>query len=716
MEQIFQFFNTNMAEALGWAILHSLWQGGVIAFLLFIVLLVLRKSPSQARYLMALVALFSIFLIWIFTFIYIFHQLPMQKLPTMVQPDNSPAIVIISTETHQTKLQTTTLLGYYEWVKNYFYKNFYTYFPILVLAWLLGVVLMSVRFLGSLWYLQRLRYYKVHTVSEAWQQKLRKLAQKIGIQRSVQLVESAMVEVPMVLGHFKPLILLPLGALVGLSAQQIESILAHELAHIRRHDYLVNLLQSLIEIVLFFNPFVWWVNQLIRTERENCCDDIAIKLTGDTLTFAKTLATLEEIRQVQPRHVMAFLGQRNRLPQRIKRILYQTHPKTTFGEGFVAAVIALCFFLSASLYAQYQPKKIEKEQKESAKIEEKYIKEKSEKALAVLPKKVSGNTLNQLEKENVFAQKLEDTLRIGKKYKVVRKGNDYEIYREGVLIPKQEYEKYKNDFEVKDGQIYFSPQTTEGGITLLPTPQVEQKEGKELHIYMNDKDNLILHLPTLPAPPTPSIILRGSPQEFQIFMDKDSLWSEKLKKGSIKIFSKIDTLHSKTSKMLKEMQIIFKMDSLNMQLRDFIQKNYEIREKILEDWRKKRDKYDFYLKYKNFDKPEIIIKGWKEKPKSKYYKGKPKSKNRAEDTSKTNNNHLLKTILQDLITDKVLPEGSKSFTLELRNNELWVNNKKQPKELYEKYYKKIVKQSLQSSRGFEIENGKVDLIISYSEK
>ena len=109
-----------------------------------------------------------------------------------------------------------------------------------------------------------------------WQERLDRLARALRLSRPVALLESCLAEVPVVIGYVRPVILMPVGLLAGLPAGQVESILLHELAHIRRHDYLVNLLQTSVEGLLFYHPAVWWISGVIRAERENCCDDLVV--------------------------------------------------------------------------------------------------------------------------------------------------------------------------------------------------------------------------------------------------------------------------------------------------------------------------------------------------------------------------------------------------------------------------------------------------------
>src|SRR6185369_15918968 len=143
---------------------------------------------------------------------------------------------------------------------------------------------------------RRLLRTGVCAVADGWQRRLERLCEGLRLSRAVVLLESCLVDVPMVMGFVRPVILMPVGLLAGLSTSQVESILIHELAHIRRWDYVVNLLASVVEGLLFYHPAVWWVSKQISAERENCCDDVVVELKGDARAYAATLATLERNR------------------------------------------------------------------------------------------------------------------------------------------------------------------------------------------------------------------------------------------------------------------------------------------------------------------------------------------------------------------------------------------------------------------------------------
>jgi len=138
------------------------------------------------------------------------------------------------------------------------------------------------------------------------------------VSRSVRLLATDRVDSPSVIGWLRPVILAPVGVLCGLAPEQVEALLAHELAHVRRHDYLVNVLQGIAESLLFYHPAVWWISNQIRAEREHCCDDLAVAASGDVLVYARALAELESMR---PAHFKAALSANGgSLLRRIQRL------------------------------------------------------------------------------------------------------------------------------------------------------------------------------------------------------------------------------------------------------------------------------------------------------------------------------------------------------------------------------------------------------------
>jgi beta-lactamase regulating signal transducer with metallopeptidase domain len=227
--------------------------------------------------------------------------------------------------------------------------------PWTAFLWLLGVMFFSARLVLGWRYTRRLRSCGARPPGEGLQVALRQLGQQLGIARAVRLWESALVSVPTAIGWLRPVILLPASALTGLTRQQLEAIIAHELAHIRRHDYLINLLQAVIETLLFYHPAVWWVSRQIRQEREHCCDDLAVAVCGDALGYARALFTMEQLRAAAPPLVMAANG--GTLMNRIERLVgVQTQPQTHF-TGWLAGLLIMSALVSVGIGAELlQPK------------------------------------------------------------------------------------------------------------------------------------------------------------------------------------------------------------------------------------------------------------------------------------------------------------------------------------------------------------------------
>ncbi len=201
--------------------------------------------------------------------------------------------------------------------------------PFLVVVWVCGVTLLALRLLCGM---NRVRHWRRDSV-EIDEKELvgviDQLLRRMNIRREVRLLKSARAMVPAVIGWIKPAILLPASMISGLPTAELESILAHELAHIRRHDYLVNLLQTIVETILFFHPAIWWLSRQIRIQREHCCDDVAISVSGDRVVFVKALKRLEEIRCQQDQLVMAATG--GSLVQRIQRIVHGKTKRSPYG-------------------------------------------------------------------------------------------------------------------------------------------------------------------------------------------------------------------------------------------------------------------------------------------------------------------------------------------------------------------------------------------------
>ncbi|HEV9038601.1 MAG TPA: M56 family metallopeptidase [Puia sp.] len=326
------FIPDTIIRALCWTLLHSLWQGLLFAGVAGVVLVVTRKSHAALRYNLLCGGLLLFLVVSGYTF---YRELGMSVVVetgrvtvdagvkgghgVTAAPDAGATFVSRSGVT----AGIDALVGYFN-----------THAALVVLIW--GIVFLArwVQLLSGWVYAQRIRHYKNQPAPEEWQQRLGRLLEKLGIARPVSLLESALVKVPVVVGMLKPVILVPMGMLVHLSADQVESILLHELAHIRRKDYLFNFIQHVIDTMFFFNPALRWISSLIRAERENCCDDIAIRETGSRRRLIEALVSFHEYGQTTG-CALGFAAKENQVVRRVKRIVEKTNHSLNAGERIV---------------------------------------------------------------------------------------------------------------------------------------------------------------------------------------------------------------------------------------------------------------------------------------------------------------------------------------------------------------------------------------------
>jgi beta-lactamase regulating signal transducer with metallopeptidase domain/LysM repeat protein len=322
MDMLENILSQEVVQKLGWTLLHSLWQGGIVVLLLAVLLRVLQKTSANLRYVISCLGLAVIVLLPVVTFYVVPAPAPTSDMEYVT---GSPAPVTGQlSEVYDTEMLFQQGEEYMQmspaasWKQRA--KNLYTSaLPCVVFGWFIGVLALSLWHLGGWTHLQRLKRKNIKQVDASLKDKLDNLAERLKVTRPVKLMKSALVQIPTVVGCLRPVILLPASALTGLSSGQLEAVLAHELAHIRRYDYLVNMLQTVVEIVGFYHPAVWWISHKMRIERENCCDDLAVSICGDKVGYARALTSMEEIRLAQGELVIAASG--GNLFKRISRLV-----------------------------------------------------------------------------------------------------------------------------------------------------------------------------------------------------------------------------------------------------------------------------------------------------------------------------------------------------------------------------------------------------------
>ncbi|MHC4975508.1 MAG: M56 family metallopeptidase [Planctomycetota bacterium] len=308
-------------DALGTTVIHFLWQGTLISLLAAVALSALRNAKPAARYAVACGSLALCFLVFASTLaIALDARLEQARMAAFdlsgIVPVTVPSVLTLP----------DTLAEFIAW------------------AWVLGVVALTTRFALQRHAAHRLATRGTTTPTQDWLDAFEAIRSRLGIHASVRFMASTLAPAPMVVGCLRPIVLVPVSAFTSLTHDQLRAVLAHELAHIRRHDHLINTAQAVIESLLFFHPCIWWISSRIRIEREYCCDDIAIVRVANAKTFAEALVELETLRLTYQPAALAANG--GSLMQRITRILGA--PNTTRNRSplwksaaMMASVVAL---------------------------------------------------------------------------------------------------------------------------------------------------------------------------------------------------------------------------------------------------------------------------------------------------------------------------------------------------------------------------------------
>ncbi len=327
------FVEGPVSEAIGWALLHSLWQGALIALILVVLLRQLAGQTAGVRYVVSCCALALLVVLPVITaYGSLRSDAQVAVYEVHAASFDSPAVAVpISAFSGSSSIAVGLVDGWIARARDIASRNLQT----IVAIWSLGVAFLSARLFAGWVRLRRLAG-EDQRAPDHLMQTLNSLADRLEIWSPIRLVQSRVVEVPMVIGWLEPVILLPVTALTGLTPQQLETILAHELAHVRRHDYLMNLGQTLIETLLFYHPATWWISRQIRIERENCCDDLAVEVCGDPAVYARALARLEQSRSAS---VLGIAISGGSLLSRIRRLVPAPEAKCT--SGWVAQLSAV---------------------------------------------------------------------------------------------------------------------------------------------------------------------------------------------------------------------------------------------------------------------------------------------------------------------------------------------------------------------------------------
>jgi beta-lactamase regulating signal transducer with metallopeptidase domain len=325
MTALLHWISPQTMQSLGWALVHFLWQGTAIAALAAVIMATCRSA--SVRYCLGVGALALMLATPVATFL---AQSPSGHTQSPQASDVAP---------RDSKSLAPAVLAFE------LPSSSQDAFRWLVEAWLAGVVAFSLRSAGGLLLVEREQRKGFAAVSGPLLEMFLRLQRRLGIDRSVRYCQCVRLQTPAVLGWFRPIVMLPVSALTGLSAEQLRSVIAHELAHIQRLDAFVNVFQICVETLLFYHPAVWWLNRRIRDERELCCDDIAVSICGNPLEYARALTLMEQWRNAP---AFAMAATRGPLFARVSRLLGLKSAGTRIrGLGFTTSVLCLTTALIA---------------------------------------------------------------------------------------------------------------------------------------------------------------------------------------------------------------------------------------------------------------------------------------------------------------------------------------------------------------------------------
>ncbi|MEO5681243.1 MAG: M56 family metallopeptidase [Chitinophagaceae bacterium] len=344
-----EIFTQELFTVVSWTLVHSLWQGILLAFLAAIVIARTKTSTADTRYNLLMALFISQILFSIVTF-YLSYQ-----------------FTTVSNGMVGTGVYSSFLQSVVSRTDGGVFND--SLFPVLELSsflsihsrsiaeiWLIIILVLFMRMGTGLVYIQKLKQDKGLQVDSFWIKKLGVFKSKMGIKKLVNIRESRLIKVPLVVGFFKPLILLPVGLLNNIPLNQVEAIICHELAHIRRNDYLVNIFQGVVEKLYFFNPSILWISSLLHEEREHCCDDAVVRYAVDKRTLAEALFAFHNHGFLNIKLAPAFPGRRNKLFVRIKRIVSSSNStlSPTIQYILISCIIIAGFILVAFKTTQHQ--------------------------------------------------------------------------------------------------------------------------------------------------------------------------------------------------------------------------------------------------------------------------------------------------------------------------------------------------------------------------
>ncbi|MEO5942762.1 MAG: M56 family metallopeptidase [Ferruginibacter sp.] len=352
-----QISGQQLIHAINWTLIHSLWQGVLLSLVAGIIILATKKTSSLLRYNLLTVALF-VFIISVLANFSL--QIIKEKKASDISVTTIAAKTILENNVEVSVLSAENKSSFSTRATVFFNKSA----GWIILVWALIIFLQCIRLAAGMYGVHQLKKTEIFSAGDFWDARIIALCRDLKMNTNVRLLQSGIAQVPLVAGFFKPVILFPLAMLASLPPNEVEAILIHELAHIRRKDMLVNMVQHFVEIFFFFNPAVLWVSSLIKLERENCCDDVAINKVSNKRNYIAALLSFQEMNaQQSPALAQAFSTDKHHLLNRIKRILFNNNKtlnsmeKKFLAAGAVITGICILAFTTNNVEQKKSPVK-----------------------------------------------------------------------------------------------------------------------------------------------------------------------------------------------------------------------------------------------------------------------------------------------------------------------------------------------------------------------
>ena len=685
------FFSTGiitreLVQAISWTLIHSVWQGILLSLLAAaVILFTKRKSPALRYNLLTACLLAFVITVSATLFLQIKNN---TAIPASAQINNA------SNSTQVITIMPGASNGISMSISHYAINFLNAYSEWIVLAWMVITLLRCLQLSFGLYGLYRLKKVHSSTAGAYWNNRINALKEQMQIKKPVRLLQSGLAKVPSAIGYFSPVILFPCGMLTTMAAGEVEAILVHELAHIRRHDFVVNMLQNVVEIIFFFNPAVLWVSSLVKEERENCCDDIAIEHSCNKRLYINALVTFGELHRHRPPVLATALGgNNNQLMHRIKRIIYNDNKslnnmeKKFLAAGIVLTCVFACIF-STNIAQQKQPETPKDvPDNGSTIVQEKTI----DAALSIDTVPI----LNNGEKD--MHHQIIQTQQDGKDYEIItQNGAVDQLYINGEKVPDDKKGDYK---EVTDDLISKMKIDQANAREELKSSQKEMAEAMENQkIAQKDMQEKSYEMEQQ----------RKKMKEFVELHQKDREHSKKDMERAQKEAATNNELARKQIELAEKgmaMQLEKSKKDAELSGKDMAMQN-EMYKKAMDALQREKGLY-LEKHQKEMEKSQQDVMLYKKKAleearesqknmasnKEKMEKEMEESKLRMVQAQKDMElaQATQKGIMSDLINEHIIQNESDLSSYVLSNDELIVNGTKQPQTIYQKFKEKYVR-------------------------